>query len=108
MATIENIVITKGRTVAISVTVTGITDWTGLSAKLYAAKTYGGTLVLDLTGVITAVDDKIDFSYTHDDTKNITSDRYYYEIVVLKEDLTVVTNVTIGNLVLQDAVNPLI
>jgi hypothetical protein len=98
MAKLQNFSIDKGRTGTIVVTVTGVSIWTGLIAKLFATDAKGGAILMTLTGTIDEGQNKISLSYTHNDTKDITLLGLYYEIVIYKEDRSYIKSTNYGML----------
>jgi len=104
MATNTNFTIRKGRTGTIILTVTGVSSWTDLKAKLIASKTNGGIINISLTGVIDAENNIITFTYTHDTTKGLAVYNYYYEIVLYKEDKTYLKSINYGLIYIEDVV----
>jgi hypothetical protein len=87
MATHQDFSIRKGRTGTIVVTITGITIWTDLLAKLIANEEMDASAPdIELIGTIDPVLNTATFSYTKDDTKNITASSLYYQVTIYKAD----------------------
>lgn len=104
MAEIENLRIEQGRSGSVVVTITGVTDWTGIVAKLFAAASYGSSPVMTLTGSINDQTDVVTFDYSHSDTKELSLKRYYYEVVLYKADKSEVKTSTIGILTVDPVI----
>ena len=87
MAVEQNFTIRRGRTSTIVVTVTGISTWTGLVAKLFASENFeDSSPTLVLTGTVDAVLNTVTFALTNAATKDITVTQLYYEITIYKAD----------------------
>jgi hypothetical protein len=104
MATEQNFSIEKGRTGNIVVTVTGVSSWTGINAKLFATDVKGNPILMTLIGTIDAPNNKITFPYLYADTANITQDNLYYEVVIYKTDKTYVKTTDYGLINLETGV----
>jgi len=105
MATRGDISIEKGRTGTIEVTVTGVDDWAGKLAKLFASTTYGdATPDIELTGTIDTATGIVTFDIIFTDTSTLTEKRYYYEVVIYEADKSYVRNTNYGNLNLLETI----
>jgi len=80
-ATEVNIHIRKARTVTLTITVTGISSWTGLAAKFYYSKNRPDTAAKSITCTITPAENKVAVVFVSADTKDLT-DFYYHELLV--------------------------
>jgi hypothetical protein len=96
MATEQNIVITKGSTGTIVVTVTGVSSWTGLLAKLFASDVRGNAPVITLTGVIDGANNKITFTYAYSDTASLTKSPLHYDVIIYKTDKSYIKTTNYG------------
>lgn len=85
-----NIEIIKGRTFSIIVEVEGITDWEGLSSKLYISRGF------ELDGTIDDEAETITFDFIYDITKTLNNGRFKYEVVLFNDDKSYIKNVTKG------------
>jgi hypothetical protein len=106
MAVIKNFKIEKARVGTIRVTVSGVTDWTGLSAKLIAGNNYEETdPEISLSGSINPATNIITFFLDFEDTDSlIVDDALYYEVVIYNSDKSVLANCTMGTI----TVNPVV
>lgn len=104
MATQQNFAIRKGRTETITVTVTGVDDWTGILAKLVAVSTIGNTPDITLTGVVEDSSDEVVFTFLHDTTDDLTSTKYYYEIILYKADKSYIKDTNYGIITITETV----
>jgi hypothetical protein len=100
----KNIAIDKGRTGRISINVKGITVWDGLRASFYSTKFYGQEPILELIGSINPATNTVLFMYQNEDTEYLDAGRYYYEVVIYKDDLIFAKTSNIGIL----TINPVI
>jgi hypothetical protein len=82
MATHQDFSVSRGRTGTIIVTVTGVSSWVGLVAKLFATDAIGNAPLITITGTIDGAQNKITFSYVATDTDEIEQSSLYYEIVL--------------------------
>ena len=98
MATEQNFTIRKGRTGNVVVTVSDITNWTGLLAKLYIYdEIEQSSVVLTLTGTIDAPNNKVTFPYTHTDTDDLEGGKsYYYDVTIYNATNTYVKDSNYG------------
>ena len=97
MATESNFSIRRGRTGTITVTVTGVSDWNNMIAKLYAYSDQESSSVdMVLTGTCDGPNNKITFNYSHSDTKVLMKSSYYYDITIYKADYSYVKDVNYG------------
>jgi len=106
MAENENFTIEKARGGTIVVTVTGVTSWTGILAKLVASEGFGVTTPdISLTGIIDPVTNKISFSFTQSHTELLTSDLFHFEVILYKSDGSFgPRNCTKGMLTLEEVI----
>jgi len=96
MATQQNFSIRKGRSGTITVSVTGVSDWTDIEAVLVAALRSEDTLAMELTGSIDEANNVITFDYTFDDTDNLQASKYQYEVILYKSNKSYVKTVLYG------------
>lgn len=104
MATLQNFSITKGRTHTLIVTVTGVTSWTDLKAKLVAAKEPEGTAVIEEAGEIDSENETLTFTLSFDDVKRLSSPAYKYEVILYKDDKSFVKTVTYGTMRIEASI----
>ena len=106
MATTQNFSIRKGRTCTIVTDVVGVSNWTGISAKLFADYDMDASLPdIVLAGTIDQAQNKISFDFTKDTTKNLEAQSsLYYEIGIYKADGSYIKDTTIGLLHIAAAV----
>jgi hypothetical protein len=106
MAIIKNFKIEKARVGTIRVTVSGITDWTGLVSKLFAGNNFEETdPEMALDGSIDPAADTITFFLDFEDTDAlIVDDVLNYEVVIYNADKSVLANCTMGSI----TVNPVV
>lgn len=100
----DNIEIGKNRTGEIKVTVTGITDWTGLSSKFIASVDYGSEPLITLEGVINEPSNEITFTYLVATTADLTVSRLKYEVVIYNAAKTLAKTATNGILTIAPSV----
>lgn len=98
---VQNIKIARARTGDIIVTVSDITNWTGLLAALYIATDTDSTVLISLTGTIDTVANTITFSYVKEETALLTANRYLYEVVLYDQTLTIVKTTTRGVVIVE-------
>ncbi len=106
MATKKDIALRQGRTGIVSVVVSGVADWTGITAKLFAALKKGGEVVLELDGGVSEIDDTITFPYVNSDTVELEQTSYYYEVALFKTDGTYIKDAVYGTLTIVGTVKP--
>ena len=104
MATHEDISIDRGRTGTIEVTVTGITNWAAMNARLFAGTTVDGTPLITLTGTIDSSFDIVSFTYTPATTADITDKFLYYEVAFYNDADTFIENAAYGIMHLHNVV----
>jgi hypothetical protein len=104
MALIMNVTLEQGRTETIVVTIEGITDWTGLKAKLIAALTFGGTPLITLVGRMYPATNQVSFGTAYTDTATLTDRTLKYEVVIYNDSKSFVQDVTYGILQLKEMV----
>ena len=97
-------VIRQGRTGAIEVDVTGVSDWTGIQAKFSAMRKGDSVPTLLLDGTINTQTSVIMFYYTHDDTKDLVIGVYDFEATIFLDDLQYVKDPIVGLLTVRPAI----
>lgn len=99
MATNKNFELRQGRTGNILATITGISDWTDILARMFITKGLNPpSEKLELVGVVDVSANKITFPYTFDNTDALKADTYAYEIILYKADKTYVKTALYGTL----------
>jgi hypothetical protein len=106
MATQTNFSIRKGRTCTIVVTITGITIWTDLIAKLVAAYDMESSVLdIELTGYIDPVAGTATFNFTPESTEELEAQTSLrYEVTIYKTDGSYVKDSNYGLLNIAPAV----
>lgn len=106
MATELNFTIRKGRTCAIQIPVTGISNWTGITAKLFAHTDMDASIAdIVITGTIDQPTNTITFTFIHDDTKDIDALSFlYYDVTLYKSDKSYLKDSTTGLIAIEPAV----
>ena len=98
MATEQHFSVRKGRTCTITVDVVGVSNWTGITSKLFAAYDMGeSTPEIVLVGTIDTGQNKISFDFLKDTTEDLevqTSLRY--EVAIFKADGSYIKDTNYG------------
>ncbi len=102
-ATEVNIHIRKARTVTLTITVTGISDWTNLEAKFYYSRNRPDTAAKSITCTITPAENKVAVVFEPDDTKDLT-DFYYHELLVYNTTTDWQKDLIFGKLIIGNVV----
>lgn len=101
-----NISFEKGHSHTVTTTVTGITDWDGISASLFAVKEYGEAPDISVEGVITSdsLSDRVVLFIPPEATASLESGVYHYEIALYTASHTYLRNVNHGDLTITDTI----
>ena len=102
-ATEVNIHIRKARTVTLTITVTGISSWTGLAAKFFYSKNRPDSTPTEIVCTITPAENKVAVVFEPDDTKDLT-DFYYHELLVYNTTTDWQKDLIFGKLIIGSVV----
>jgi hypothetical protein len=105
MATQANETIRKGRNYSITVSVSGVSDWTDKSAVMNIATSYDSDPALSIVGSIDTANDKITYLLTPSQTGSLSIRTYYFESTVYEGDRSYVKDTTYGTITVVNVID---